>query len=312
MDGAHIGSGSRLGSSDLTGLAMVAVLAAGAYVLLSSGALKNTNADTLNTDDPGFTEGEGSESQGGSSSCKSLCRDKDCDGYDEEGCTAGCSACKSGGGSGGGSPGNTSGSGSSANCDDGHACGTRCAKGWCTSFRKCCKNYAGGCANCNVGGSGGGTNAQDLCRRKECVNYIKRYGKSGCSKCSCSNLCKSSQCGTFRSAGCTGKCPCISKGPAGTNTGGGSFKCTSAGRSCGYLKTWVTSGGKCVCKQTQKAPAPKPKPKGFVCTSAGRSCGFNKVWKTSGGKCVCTTGKATKLARVLRANSRLAWRMSVG
>ena len=60
-------------------------------------------------------------------------------------------------------------------CDDGHSCATRCAKRWCSSFGKCCKEVS--CAYCKTGASGIG--------KQKCTPCSRNYHRVGTYPCRC-------------------------------------------------------------------------------------------------------------------------------
>jgi hypothetical protein len=147
------------GGTNFTDIILLGGLAVGVYLFYTECIVKSacglpggggeTPVDPNAVIDPGVGgDDPGVSDPSSTSNCKSLCTAGDCDGYDDENCTAGCSKCKSGGGSGG--TGGTS-SGGAVSCNDGHTCKKRCDNRWCTSFKKCCKGES--CARCTGGGT---------------------------------------------------------------------------------------------------------------------------------------------------------------
>jgi len=191
-------------ADDLMMLAVVVVAAGAGFYLLTQGGNFGLGGDAVvYGDEPvdGDADVTGTGTSTSSTRCSSLYKGSCCISCKQPKSSA-CTKCKSVCGS---AKANC-GTGDTGNCNDGTACGDRCAKGWCTSFRNCCSNHPGGCAKCGVGGTGTSvTNCPDLCRRRECVSYRKLCSKKlgQCTQCNCAHLCSTAQCGTFIKAGCS-------------------------------------------------------------------------------------------------------------
>jgi len=182
---------------DLMGLAVVVVIAGGAFYLLTRDGNfglgpANADAEPDPNDVPGTVTG-GTGVSTATGRCKSLYNGSCCVECKQPTSSA-CTKCKSVCGA---SKANCASSTAKINCADGHSCGERCAKRWCTSYKGCCSaaNHPGGCAACGVGGKGGSvTNCGDLCRRRECSSYYKLCGKTGCTECNWAHECAAGNC----------------------------------------------------------------------------------------------------------------------
>lgn len=359
-----------MGSSDLTGLLGIVVIAGLAYVFLS-------NPNILGGNQPvdGFVEGEGEvtgegDVTGSGSNCGQLCRDKDCEGY-KENCTTGCvhccesgensKPCKDKGGS--GSTGDsqcrslcTAGSCVQYNAECSKGC-SRCAgTGKCNL--KCASGYkraSTGCSCVSTGGTSGGV--------KCTKGYVRSASGGGCVCNRQAKGCQSTQVARLNSSG---NCVCVgcSAGykPGGSNNnecvrGSGPLPCangyvrvssgcvcnrsakrctsttvarlkngvcTCVGCSSGYHvkenscvknaspKPSGGGGSSCSCKQGGKC-ASYPANSASCCSWRGRNggCGAGTIGKPHrGGGCDCVRGSS--YARVLRANARTVWRLSLG
>lgn len=328
-------------ASDLTGLLGIVVIAGLAYVVLSSGALSGGDPGFVeggSGDDPGTVEGDG-----GSSTCKQLCKDEDCDGYEEEGCTKGCTACKSKGSGSGGDSGkrkctNTCRSGFKRDPTPG-SCG-------CVPSSSSPPGYTGGKPKCTNGFSptiGGCVCKRTLrgCKSEEVARIIG--GKCACTRCSTgfkpggsdNNQCvpvsgvKPCPNGYVRvSTGCV--CNRIQKKCTSTAVARvikGVCTCTSC--SSGYHR----SGNSCV-KNAAPKPAPKPAPKACGAAQTGTCYGFTACKGLRGSACCACAGRQNKCTRAscvgssccgcncfksglarsyhVRPVARTAWRLSVG
>ena len=337
-----------MGSSDLTGLLGIVVIAGLAYVFLSSGALDNLN----NTQDPGFVEGgdpseEPGTTEGGTSNCGQLCRDKDCDGY-KENCTTGCSNCCDSG------PNSKPCKDKSGGSNGDSQCKALCTAGSCVQYRaecsKSCSRCAGsgkctlkctagykrastGCSCVSTGGTSGGVSCSK--------GYVPKNGRCECNRvvknCSSNSVtrlvggvCKCQSCGSGYHRGTKSSLDntCI-KNSGGSSGSSCKSCCTCRGGACknltGATCTSCCGGGSgsgsCSCKQGGKC-ASYPANSANCCSWRGRNggCPSGTIGKPhKGGGCDCVRGSSYARAlytgavpRVLRANSRLAWRLSTG
>ena len=268
--------------SDLTGLLGIVIVAGLAYVVLSNpDILKGANGS-----DPGNVTGtSGDGTSTGSTSCKSLCAAADCDGYDDEGCTAGCSACKNAGRVSGGS-GSNNGSGSTdvSKCPN---CGKNQYR-YVDSKGKC---------GCHTFGStsGGSTPKCDVTKCPSCGSYpnyrVCKNNKCGCDK----SVCKYSN---------SSQCPSCKPGQAKKLS---NCKCSCTGTPS---PTGGSGGNTCSCKQGSKCSGLT----GAACcawrgSNGGCSSGFKGVSHPGGG-CDCVRKSNYARAYYARPNIRTSYRFS--
>ena len=304
-----------MASSDLTGLLGIVVIAGLAYVLLTSGALSNIGgADADVTGDPsvdadvtGETESDGTGTGcDDGHSCKKRCSEGWCNSY-RKCCDAGCGKCGKGGGDG-------------SNAKTTFDCGAACRTGNCTDYRANCKSGCDACSGtkgnkCPKACPRNYTRVKNTCDCKvksgktpSGFDYKQCSGKSG----NCTWDCSGHFCWTGKACGQTYK------------------TCTSGGGNCSGVRSQFMKkhgncasggGGGCTCKQGGKC-ASYPANSANCCSWRGRNggCGSGTIGKPhKGGGCDCVRGSSYARAlytgavpRVLRANSRLAWRLSTG
>ena len=279
--------------SDLTGLLGIVIVAGLAYVVLSNpDILKGKDA---NGSDPGNVTGtSGDGTSTGSTSCKSLCAAADCDGYDDEGCTAGCSACKKAGrvGGGSGSSGGSSGKGCNGDASSCPSCGAYPKYRVCKSNNTCgCDTFGG-----SSGGSSGGSTPKCVVTKCPSCGSLPNYRICKNNKCGCDkSVCKYSN---------SSQCPSCKPGQAKKLS---NCKCSCTGTPS---PTGGSGGNTCSCKQGSKCSGLT----GAACcawrgSNGGCSSGFKGVSHPGGG-CDCVRKSNYARAYYARPNIRTSYRFS--